>query len=91
VYGIDALLMVFKPTKDAGNVGMEIEILLEKLYIRSRLWKLIAGSILTALLISLGMIGILKLMSISINPGVPAVIAVVGAATYAARCRKDGT
>jgi hypothetical protein len=68
---------------------MVTEIILEKLHIRSRLWKLIAGSILTALIISLGMMGILKLMSISINPGVPAVIAVVGAAAYAARCKKE--
>jgi hypothetical protein len=67
---------------------MITEILLEKLNIRSRLWKLIAGSILTALMISLGMIGILKLMGISINPGVPAVIAVVGAVAFAAKCKK---
>jgi len=80
--------MVFKPTKDAGNLEMVTEILLEKLHIRSRLWKLIAGSILTALLISLGMIGILKLMGVSISPGVPAAVAVVGAAAYAARCKR---
>ncbi len=81
-------MMVFKPTKDAVNVEMVTEILLEKLHIRSRLWKLVAGSILTALIISLGMIGILKLIGISINPGVPAVIATIGAAAYAARCRR---
>jgi hypothetical protein len=68
---------------------MVTEIILEKLHIRSRLWKLIAGSILTALIISLGMIGILKLMGVSINPGVPAVIAVAGAAAYAARCKRE--
>ncbi len=88
MYGIDALLMVFESRKDAGNVEMVTEMLLEKLHIRSRLWKLIAGSILTALIISLGMIGILKLMSISINPGVPAAVATIGAATYVARCRR---
>jgi hypothetical protein len=71
-----------------GNVEMVTETLLEKLHIRSRLWKLIAGSILTALIISLGMIGILKLMGVSINPGVPAVIATIGAAAYAARCKR---
>jgi uncharacterized membrane-anchored protein len=68
---------------------MLAEIILEKLHIRSRLWKLIAGSILTALMISLGMIGILKLMGISINPGVPAVIATIGAAAYAVRYKKE--
>jgi len=80
---------VFKPTKDAGNVEMVTQILLEKLHSRSYLWKLIAGSILTALIISLGMVGILKLMSISINPGVPAAVATIGAAAYAARCKRQ--
>jgi len=82
-------LIVFKPTKDAGNVEMVTQILLEKLHSRSYLWKLIAGSILTALIISLGMVGILKLMSISINPGVPAAVATIGAAAYAARCKRQ--
>ena len=77
--------MAFKSRKDAGNVEMVTEILLEKLHIRSRLWKLMAGSILTALMFSLGIMGILKLMGISINPGVPVVIAVAGTAAYAAR------
>ncbi len=81
--------MVFKPKKDAGNVGMLTEIILEKLHIRSRLWKLIAGSILIVLMISLGMMGILKLMNVSINSGVPVVIAVAGAAAYAARCKRE--
>lgn len=80
--------MVFKSTKDAGNVEMITEILLEKLHIRSRLWKVIAGSILTALLISLGMMGILKLMGVSISPAVPAAVATIGAAAYVARCRR---
>jgi hypothetical protein len=68
---------------------MVTEILLEKLHIRSRLWKLIAGSILTALIISLGMIGILKLMGVSISPGVPAAVATIGAAAYAATCKRQ--
>jgi hypothetical protein len=67
---------------------MVTEIILEKLHIRSRLWKLMAGSVLTALIISLGMIGILKLMGVSISPGVPAVVATIGAAAYVARCRR---
>ncbi len=82
-------MILFEPAKDAGNVGMVTEILLEKLHIKSRLWKLIAGSILTALMISLGMIGILKLIGVSINPGVPATVATIGAAAYAARCEKE--
>ena len=64
---------------------MIVERLLEKLRIRSRLMKLIAGSALTALAISLGMVGILKLFGFSVNPGIPAVLAAIGAATYAAR------
>ena len=72
-----------------GNMEMVTETLLEKLHIRSRLWKLIAGSILTALIISLGMVGILKLIGVSINPGVPAAVATIGAAAYAARCKRQ--
>jgi len=63
---------------------MIVDKLVEKLPVRSNFTKLIAGSILTALLIALGMVGILKLLSFSINPTVPAVLGVIGAATYAA-------
>jgi small-conductance mechanosensitive channel len=64
---------------------MIIERLLEKLHIRSRPMKLIIGSALTALVISLGMVGILRLFGFSVNPGIPAAVAAIGAAAYAAR------
>jgi len=67
---------------------MIIERLVEKLPIRSNFTKLIVGSILTALAISLGMVGILKLFGFSVNPGIPAALASIGAATYAARMKK---
>jgi hypothetical protein len=67
---------------------MIVDKLIEKLPIRSNFTKLIAGSILTALLIALGMVGILKLLDFSINPAIPAVLGVVGGATYAAVTRK---
>ena len=62
--------------------------LVEKLPIRSNFTKLIAGSILTALVIALGMVGILKPIGFSINPVVPAILGVIVAATYAAVMRK---
>jgi hypothetical protein len=64
---------------------MVIDRLLEKLHVRSRPMKLIVGSALTALTISLGTVGILKLLGFSVNPGIPAVVAAIGAAAYAAR------
>ena len=67
---------------------MIVNKLIEKLPIRSNLTKLIAGSFLTALLIALGMVGILKLLGFSISPAVPAVLGVIGGATYAAITRK---
>jgi hypothetical protein len=67
---------------------MIIERLVEKLPVKSNFEKLIIGSILTALAISLGMVGILRLFDFSINPAIPSVLAAIGAATYAARMRK---
>jgi hypothetical protein len=67
---------------------MIVDELVGKLHIRSNFTKLIAGSIFTALMIALGMVGILKLIGFSINPVILAVLGVVGAATYAALTRK---
>ncbi len=67
---------------------MIVDKLVEKLPIRSNFTKLIADSVLTALVIALGMVGILKLIGFSINPVVPAVLGVIGAATYAVVTRK---
>jgi len=67
---------------------MIVDKLVEKLHIRSNFMKLIASSILTALVIALGMVGILRLFSFSINPVIPAVLGVVGGAIYAAVTQK---
>ncbi len=67
---------------------MIVEKVLGKLPIRSDFAKLMVGSILTALAISLGMVGILRLFGFSINPVIPAGFAAVGAAIYAARMRE---
>jgi len=67
---------------------MIVDKFIEKLHIRSNFTKLIAGSILTALVITLGMVGILKLFDFSINPVIPAVLGAVGGAVYAAGTRK---
>lgn len=63
---------------------MIIERLVEKLPVRSKFAKVILGSLLTALTISLGMVGILGLFDFSINPIIPSTFAAIGAATYAA-------
>ncbi|MHC4489627.1 MAG: hypothetical protein ACYS9C_06785 [Planctomycetota bacterium] len=67
---------------------MIVDKFLKKLATRSNLMKLISGSILIALVIALGMVGILKLFDFSIDPVVPAVLGAVGGAIYAAVKRK---
>lgn len=67
---------------------MIVEKLMEKLPIRSNFMKLIISSILVALLISLGTIGVLKLFGFSVNPVLPATLGVIGAAVYAASANK---
>jgi len=67
---------------------MIVEKLIEKLSIRSSFVKLILGSTLIALIIALGMIGILRLFGFWVSPVIPVALAVVGAAIYAARIQK---
>ena len=67
---------------------MIVDKLVEKLHFRSNFMKLIVGSILTALVIALGMASILKLFIFSINPVIPAALGAVGGAIYAAVKRK---
>jgi len=71
-----------------GNLKMTIARLVEKLDIKSNFTKLMVGSILVALTISLRMVGISRLFNFSISPAIPSVFAAIGAATYAARMRK---
>lgn len=67
---------------------MIVEKIMDKLPVRSPLIKMIVGGILTALLISIGAFGILRLIDFSVNPVIVAIIAVIGAAVYAASIRK---
>jgi hypothetical protein len=67
---------------------MGIKKIIDKLPIRSSFAKLILGAILVALLVSLGMIGVLKLFGFSVNPSIPSVFAGISAALYAAGIKK---
>ena len=67
---------------------MIVEKIMDKLPVRSPLIKMIVGGILTALLISIGAFGILRLIDFSVNPVIVAIIAMIGAAVYAASIRK---
>jgi hypothetical protein len=67
---------------------MIVEKLVGKLPLKSAFTKVIVGGILTALLISFGALGILRLFNFSMNPAIVAAIAPIGAALYAARVRK---
>ena len=71
-----------------GNVRMIVEKIMDKLPVSSPLAKMIVGWILTALMISIGALGILSLFNFSVNPVIVAVLAVIGAAVYAASVRK---
>lgn len=68
---------------------MVIKKLINKLPIRSGFLKLILGAVLVALLLSLGMVGVLGLFGFSIDPVIPSVLAGVGAAVYAAKMQKE--
>lgn len=67
---------------------MIIEHLVEKIPTKSGFTKLMAGSVLTAVAISLGMVGLLHLFDFTVNPALPATLGAVGAAVFAARLRK---
>lgn len=67
---------------------MIVEKIMDKLPVRSPLIKMIIGGILVALLISFGAFGILRLIDFSVNPVIVAIIAVIGAAVYAASIRR---
>lgn len=67
---------------------MIIERLVEKIPVKSKFSKLILGSLLTALAISLGMVGILSMFDFSIDPVIPATVAVIGAAAYSVHATK---
>ena len=51
--------------------------------IKSEFLKLLIGSILTALMISLGMVYVLELIHFPVSPALPSACAAIGAAIYA--------
>lgn len=53
--------------------------------IKSEFLKLLIGSILTALMISLGMVFILDLIHFPVSSAIPSAFAAIGAAIYASR------
>ncbi len=67
---------------------MIVEKLVEKLTVISNL-VIIIGGILTALMISIGALGILRLFNFSVNPAIVVVLATTGAAIFAANIRKQ--
>lgn len=66
---------------------MIITRLTRQLPIRSDIGKLITGSALVALSISLGTVAIAGLIGVSLPSAIPAALAAVGAAAYAAASR----
>ncbi len=56
---------------------------------RQGLARLIIGSCLVALTISLGMVAILSLLGFELSPVIPSVFAGIGAAIFAARMLKE--
>jgi membrane associated rhomboid family serine protease len=68
---------------------MLIKKIIDKVPVRSSFAKLILGAILAALLVSFGIIGILKLFGFLVNSAIPSVFASIGAALYAAAVRKE--
>ncbi|MEW5985735.1 MAG: hypothetical protein AB1791_03790 [Chloroflexota bacterium] len=68
---------------------MIIEKVLKKAHVKSDLARLLAGSLVTALFISLGVAVIPQLLGIPISPALPAIFGAIGAALYAASVRSS--
>ena len=66
---------------------MIVQAIVERLPIQSRYGLLIGGSIITAVAISLGMVGGMHLLGLGINPAIPAAMGAAGGAVFAARRR----
>lgn len=64
---------------------MIVERIDQSIPVKSQFLKLVIGSVITALLISLGLVFILKLFNFSIAPAIPSAFAAIGAAIFAAR------
>lgn len=57
--------------------------------VRQGLTKVIIGSSLVALMISLAMVGVVRVFDFNLDPAIPAVFAAIGAAVFAARMSKQ--
>lgn len=66
---------------------MIVKKVLNAVHIRSDATYLYVGSIASALLISLGMVGVLALVDFQLNPAIPAALGAMGAALFAARAK----
>ena len=66
---------------------MLTEQLVKLLPIQSPILKLIIGSVIVALTISLGMVAVLRLLGFEVNPALPSALAGIGAAVFAARMK----
>ena len=66
---------------------MFAERLAKSLSIRSSLLRVVVGSVVVGLTISLGMVAILRLLGLGVNPALASAPAAIGAALFAARMR----
>ena len=67
---------------------MIVQAIIERLSVQSRYCLLIVGSIITAVAISLGMVGGMHLLGLDINPAIPAAMGAAAGAVFAARQRR---
>lgn len=68
---------------------MLVEKLVSILPIRSKFGKLLVGSVLSALAISLGVAGICRLLALPIHGGMAAALGAIGGGTYAVWCYRE--
>jgi len=69
---------------------MIVEKILKTAHIKNELLYLMVGALVTSLLISLGMVGILALLDFPVNPALPSAFGAIGAALFAARAKMPG-
>ncbi len=67
---------------------MILEKVIGMLALKSGMVRLYLGAVLAALLICLGMLGAVALLNVHLNPAIPSVVGVAGAAVYIAKHRK---
>ena len=68
---------------------MVIRKIIDKVPVKSSFAKLILGTILVALLVSLGAVGVLVLFGVTVEPVIPSSLAAFSAALYAVRAKRE--